>query len=98
MGLGDKFKDLKKQAQDAVVEHRDQIQDAVGVVGVAADRKTKGRYTQRIAKFGQKASEAVEKVAEEQPGRGARARWNHRARRTRRSRPHPRPTRRHLTS
>ena len=67
MGLGDKFKDLKKQAQEAVGEHRDQIQDAVGVVGAAADRKTKGRYTQKIAKFGEKASEAVDKVAEEQP-------------------------------
>ncbi len=67
MGLGDKFKDLKKQAQEAVGEHRDQIQDAVGVVGVAADRKTKGRYSQKIAKFGQKASETVDKVADEKP-------------------------------
>ena len=67
MGLGDKFKDLKKQAQDAVGEHRDQIQDAVGVAGVAADRKTKGRYSQKIAKFGQKANEAVDKVADEKP-------------------------------
>jgi predicted lipid-binding transport protein (Tim44 family) len=69
MGLGDKFKDLKKQAQETVVEHRDQIQEAVGVVGVAADRKTKGRYTQKIAKFGQKANEAVDKVVEEEPAR-----------------------------
>jgi hypothetical protein len=67
MGLGDKFKDLKKQAQEAVVEHRDQIQDAVGVVGAAADRKTKGRYTQKIGKFGEKATEVVDKVAEEKP-------------------------------
>jgi hypothetical protein len=67
MGLGDKFKDLKKQAQETVVEHRDQIQEAVGVVGVAADRKTKGRYTQKIAKFGKKANEAVDKVAQEEP-------------------------------
>ena len=67
MGLGDKFKHLKQQAQEAVVEHRDEIQEAVGVVGVAADRKTKGRYTQKIAKFGQKANEAVDKVAEDQP-------------------------------
>jgi predicted lipid-binding transport protein (Tim44 family) len=69
MGLGDKFKDLKKQAQDSVVEHRDQIQDAVGVVGMAVDRKTKGRHTQRIAKFGQKASVAVDKLgSDEEPG------------------------------
>jgi hypothetical protein len=66
MGLGDKFKDLKKQAQDSVVEHRDQIQDAVGVAGMAVDRKTKGRHTQRIAKFGRKASEAVDKLGSEE--------------------------------
>jgi hypothetical protein len=67
MGLGDKFKDLKQQAQKSVAEHRDQIDDAVGVVGMAVDKKTKGRHTQRIAKFGQKASAAVDKLgAEEQ--------------------------------
>lgn len=71
MGFSDKFKDLKKQAQDAVADHREQIDDAVGAVGMAVDRKTKGRHTQKIANFGQKASSAVDKFADqgsEDPG------------------------------
>ena len=66
MGLGDTFKDLKKQAQKSVAEHRDQIDDAVGVVGMAVDKKTKGRHSQRIAKFGQKTSQAVDKFADDE--------------------------------
>jgi hypothetical protein len=71
MGFGDKFKGLKKQAQKSVAEHRDQIDDAVGVVGMAVDKKTKGRHTQRIAKFGQKTSQAVDKFADEEQAEGA---------------------------
>ena len=69
MGLGDKLKDLRKQAQDAVVEHNDQIQDAMGVAGAAVDRKTHGKYTAKIANLGQKASDAVDKLGD--PGEGA---------------------------
>jgi hypothetical protein len=64
MGLGDKFKDLAKQAQDAVVEHRDEIHDAVDRVSVAADQQTNGKYSAKIAKAGQKASEAVDRFAQ----------------------------------
>jgi hypothetical protein len=62
MGFGDKFKDLAKQAQDAVAEHKEQIHDAVDAVGVAADRRTHGKYTAKIAKMGEKAGDAVEKL------------------------------------
>jgi hypothetical protein len=70
MALGDKFKNLAKQAQDAVVEHKDQIHGAVDAVSVAADRRTRGRYTDKIARMGQKAGEAVDKLGgdDEQPG------------------------------
>jgi gas vesicle protein len=64
MGLGDKFKNLAKQAQDAVVEHKDQIHETVERVSVAADQKTHGKYTDKIAKFGQKAGGAVDRVAD----------------------------------
>jgi hypothetical protein len=74
MGFGEKFKDLRQQAQEAVAEHRDQIQDAVGAVGVAADRKTRGKHTDKIAKFGQRASEAIERFGEgDQPAGEAEA-------------------------
>ena len=70
MGLGDKFKDLRKHAQEAVAEHKDQIQDAMGVAAAAVDKKTKGKHTAKIAKFGQKATDAVEKFGEEAEGDG----------------------------
>jgi riboflavin synthase len=63
VGLGDKLKDLTKQAQDAVAEHRDQIHEAVDAASVAADRKTRGKHTARIAKLGQKAGNAVDRFA-----------------------------------
>jgi MT0933-like antitoxin protein len=65
MGLGDRFKDIAKQAQDAVVEHKDQLHGAVDAVGVAADRKTRGKHTAKIAKFGQKAGDAIDKMGGE---------------------------------
>jgi hypothetical protein len=64
MGLGDKFKNLAKQAQDSVAEHKEQLQGAVDAVSVAADRKTKGRHTDKIAKMGQKASGALDRLGD----------------------------------
>ncbi len=78
MGLGDRFKNMAKQAQEAVAEHKDQIHDAVDAVGVAADQKTRGKYTTKIAKVGQKAGDAVDKFGaggegdpDQAAGRGA---------------------------
>ena len=65
MGLGDKFKNLAKQAQDSVAEHKEQLQGAVDAVSVAADRKTKGRHTDKIAKMGQKASGALDRLGDQ---------------------------------
>lgn len=62
MGLGDKFKDLAKQAQDAVAEHKDQISEAVDRASVAADQRSHGKYTDKITKAGQKAGWVVEKL------------------------------------
>jgi hypothetical protein len=67
MGLGDKFKNLTKQAQDTVADHRGEIQGAVQRAGNAADQRTKGKYSDKIAKFGQKAGDAIDKVAGEDP-------------------------------
>jgi hypothetical protein len=66
MGLGDKFKTLTKQAQDSVAEHKDQLQGAVEAVSVAADRKTKGRHTDKIARMGQKASDALDRLGDDE--------------------------------
>ncbi len=71
MGLGDKFKNLAKQAQDSVAEHKEQLQGAVEAVSVAADRKTKGRHTDKIARMGKKASDALDRLGETTSGRRA---------------------------
>jgi len=62
MGFGDKFKDLAKQAQDTVAEHKDQIAEAVDRASVMADERTGGKYTNKIAKVGQKAEQIVESL------------------------------------
>jgi hypothetical protein len=71
VGLGDKFKDLTKQAKDAVAERRDEIHEAVEVASVAADRKTRGKHSARIAKFGEKAGAAVDRFAGEKENASA---------------------------
>jgi hypothetical protein len=63
MGFGDKFKDLAKQAQDAVAERKEQITEAVDRASVAADARTGGKYSDRIAKVGKKAEQVVEKLS-----------------------------------
>jgi ABC-type transporter Mla subunit MlaD len=63
VGLGDKLKDLTKQAQETVAEHRDQIHEAVDGASLAADRRTGGKHSAKIAKVGQKAGEAIDHLA-----------------------------------
>lgn len=64
MKFGDKLKDLRKQAQDAVAENREKIHDAVDVVGTTVDQKTGGKHTAKIAKFGEQAGAAVDRFSE----------------------------------
>lgn len=65
MGLTDRFKEIKTKAQDTVVEHSDQIHDAVGKAAAAADQRTGGKYSERIHKAGAKADELVESLKPE---------------------------------
>lgn len=68
MGLRDKLTGLRDQAQEAVAEHKEQIQNAMETAGATVDRKTHGKYTDKIAKYGQKAADAVEKAGGEASG------------------------------
>jgi antitoxin protein of toxin-antitoxin system len=70
MGLGDKFKNLAKQAQDSVAEHKEQLQGAVEAVSVAADRKTKGKHSDKIARMGQKATDALDRLDDDDEAAG----------------------------
>jgi hypothetical protein len=68
MGLKDKLTELRDQAQATVAEHKDQIQGAVETAGAAVDRKTHGKYTDKIVKYGQKANDAVENLGGQAAG------------------------------
>jgi len=59
MGLTDRFKDLKSKAEDAVVEHSEQIHGAVEKATTVADQRTGGRYSERIQQVGAKADNLV---------------------------------------
>ena len=62
MGLKDRLKDLHGKAEGAVAEHRDQIKDTVQKVGDAADKRTGGKYSERIHKAQERAGGLVEGI------------------------------------
>jgi len=68
MGLRDKLAGLREQAQDVVAEHKEQIQSGMETAGAAVDRKTHGKYTDKISKYGQKATDAVENFSGQASG------------------------------
>jgi ElaB/YqjD/DUF883 family membrane-anchored ribosome-binding protein len=69
MGLADRLKGLTKKAEDAAVEHKDQIHQAVEKAEVTADERTGGRYHEQIQKAGAKADSFVDGLgdAEKKP-------------------------------
>jgi hypothetical protein len=71
MGLTDRFKDLKAKAEEAVVEHSDQIHGAVEKATAAADQRTGGKYSERIQKAGAKADGLVHALKDSGDATGA---------------------------
>lgn len=66
MALTDKFKDLRNKAGDAVLDRKDQIEQAVQKAGDAADKRTGGRYHEQIQKAGDKAASFVDGLEQTQ--------------------------------
>jgi DNA-binding protein H-NS len=64
MGLADGLKGLTKKAEDAAVEHKDDIEQAVHKAEVAADQRTGGTYHEQIQKAGAKADTFIEGLGE----------------------------------
>ncbi len=66
MGFLDRLKlkanEVKEKAVVAVDEHGPQIKGGIEKAGTFVDKKTKGKYSDKIAKGTQKAGEAVDKV------------------------------------
>jgi hypothetical protein len=67
MGLSDKLKQLGDKAKETAGEHRDQISQAVETAGAVADRRTKGKYTDKIVKATTKTEGMVDRLANEKP-------------------------------
>lgn len=67
MGLSDKLKQMTEKAKESAVEHREQISSAVETAGTLADQRTRGRYSDKIAKAASKTEAAVDRFAG-QPG------------------------------
>jgi MT0933-like antitoxin protein len=63
MGLSDKLKTFTDKAKDSAAEHREQITNAVETAGVIADKRTRGRYSDKIAKAASKTGSAVDRFA-----------------------------------
>lgn len=63
MALTDRLKGLMQKAQDEVVEHKGQIQKAVGKTATAADARTGGKYHEQIEKAEGKADDMIDKLA-----------------------------------
>jgi DNA-binding protein H-NS len=64
MGFADRLKGLTKKAEDAAVEHKDQIQQAVQKAEATADQRTGGKYHEQIQKAGAKAESLVDGLPE----------------------------------
>ena len=68
MGLSDKLKAITDKAKDSAAEHREQISNAVETAGVIADKRTRGRYSDKIAKAASKTESAVDRFAGQESG------------------------------
>jgi hypothetical protein len=66
MALGDRLKDLKGKAEEAVLERKDQIEQAVQKAGAVADQRTGGKYHDKIEKAGDRAVGLVDSLKEAQ--------------------------------
>jgi DNA-binding protein H-NS len=71
MGITDRLKDLKTKAEAAVVEHSDQLHDAVEKATTTADKRTGGKYSERIQKAGAKADTLVHSLEDTEKQAGA---------------------------
>ncbi|MGI8713824.1 MAG: antitoxin [Solirubrobacteraceae bacterium] len=63
MGLSDRLKQFGDKAKESAVEHREEISNAVETMGGLADKRTGGKYTDKIAQAASKTEAAVDRFA-----------------------------------
>jgi FKBP-type peptidyl-prolyl cis-trans isomerase len=64
MTFSDKLNQLTEQARDALVDHKDQVEQAVERAAALADQRTGGKYHDRIAKAKAKADAYLQEQAQ----------------------------------
>jgi hypothetical protein len=66
VGFSDKLKQFGDKAKDAAAQHKDQISQAVETAGTIADRRTRGKYSDKIAKATSRTEAYVDRLAPEE--------------------------------
>jgi uncharacterized coiled-coil DUF342 family protein len=64
MGFADRLRGLTKKAEDAAVEHKDELHEAVQKAEATADQRTGGKYHEQIQKAAAKADGLVDRLEE----------------------------------
>jgi hypothetical protein len=68
MALADRLKRIVKQGEGVIASNKGTAHQVVDRVAAEADRRTRGKYRDKIRKAEQKAGEAVDKMGERQGG------------------------------
>ena len=62
MGMLDKMKALRSKAETAAVEHREELRKAVDKAGQLVDKRTQGKYHDKIDKLTTKADTQLDEL------------------------------------
>jgi hypothetical protein len=65
MALSDRLKQLSDKAKESATDHHEQITNAVETAGGIADKRTRGRYSDKIAKATAKTEAAVDRLTDQ---------------------------------
>ena len=63
MGILNRLKSLRTKAEEAAVEHKDQLHKAVGKAEKLVDQRTQGKYHDKIAKVADQADSQLDGLA-----------------------------------
>jgi len=67
MGMLDNVKRLGDKAKGLVAKNDDKVKQAIDKAAAVADKKTKGKYSEKLSGAAAKAKEAVEKLPDQPP-------------------------------
>lgn len=73
MAILDKLKELTKKGQQQAADHKDDLQKAVDKAQEVADKRTGGKYHDKIEKAGAKADRYIDKLQASKEGESGEA-------------------------